>query len=309
MKALIVEDEMVSRAKMNMIIRNYAVCDMAESGEEALEAFKRAWEQRAPYDVITLDINLPGGMNGLDVLVSIRELEGEMNIPEAMRVKVIMVTAHSDKDCVNTSATANCDGYIIKPFAKDDVEKCLREVYLKSFNHVHSSMKRQDGIDKTHILKTSETKYSVVTAPEEAKKDISEKIDDGCEIKNKPAVVQTGEEKSGSEDERASFLIGYIDAVMQVPEFWIGRAEDLRGIPLKEEIDILEERVFNGVMGYTVANRTTGKKFFIPTFQALDRRIVDKLSPPLVEYLNRNIGFFSLQKPADSEAEELNRSL
>jgi DNA-binding response OmpR family regulator len=133
MKVLIVEDERVSREKLYGIMQEYAECHVAARGAEALGAFKKSWEQQSPYDIVTLDIGL-GDISGTDVLVSMREMEEGMRIPPAKRVKVIMVTAHSDTNCVTACVTARCDGYIIKPFTRESIKKCLYEVYLEYIN-------------------------------------------------------------------------------------------------------------------------------------------------------------------------------
>lgn len=48
MKALIVEYEMVSRAKMHMVMSDYEVCDMVVNGTEAFEKLEQGLQQQAP---------------------------------------------------------------------------------------------------------------------------------------------------------------------------------------------------------------------------------------------------------------------
>jgi len=135
MRILIVEDEKVSRTKMRVIMNNFGECDEAENGNDAIEAFSRAWEMRAPYDIITLDIGLED-MNGIDVLISIRDMEKNMNIPESKKTRVIIVTAKNDREHITTCMTVKCDGYILKPFNKTEVTKKLRDIYVDYVNNV-----------------------------------------------------------------------------------------------------------------------------------------------------------------------------
>jgi two-component system, chemotaxis family, chemotaxis protein CheY len=134
MRILIVEDEKVSRQKMQVIMNNFGECDCVARGDEAISAFQKAWEMKAPYDVITLDIVLDD-MNGMDVLIDIRKAEEEMKLPQTKKTKIIMVTAHGNKDFVTTCKTAECDGYIVKPFTRETITICLKEIYL---NYVDS---------------------------------------------------------------------------------------------------------------------------------------------------------------------------
>jgi hypothetical protein len=64
-------------------------------------------------------------MNGMAVLQEIRELENKHYTPARKKVKIIMVTAHSDKDTIVSCIAEGCNDYIIKPFDKATVEKKL----------------------------------------------------------------------------------------------------------------------------------------------------------------------------------------
>nr|MBF0223012.1 response regulator [Desulfobulbaceae bacterium] len=129
MRILIVEDEKMSQKKMQLIMENFGECDMVADGASAIDLFNKAWQARAPYDIITLDITLHE-MSGVDVLVQIKDIEDTMNILPAKRAKIIMVTSHKDKDNITTCVTAGCSGYIIKPFTKEPIAACLRKVFL-----------------------------------------------------------------------------------------------------------------------------------------------------------------------------------
>ena len=127
MKVLIVDDELVSRKKMQSIMAQFASCEAAETGGQALESFKKAWDNWTPYDLISLDISMPD-MNGMDVLFEIREMEKDRGIPMERKVKIMMVTSHADKDTIITAVTAGCDNYIVKPFNRTSVVSKLSKL-------------------------------------------------------------------------------------------------------------------------------------------------------------------------------------
>ena len=87
MKILVVDDEMVSREKMKMIMSHFGECEAVESGADAVEKFVGAWNGWTPYDLISLDVQMPE-MDGVEVLNRIRGMEREKNVPESKRVKV-----------------------------------------------------------------------------------------------------------------------------------------------------------------------------------------------------------------------------
>ena len=127
MKTLVVDDELVSRKKMQKIMENFGECEAVESGSAAIATFKKALESWMPFDLITLDVLMPK-MDGTEVLYTIREIEKEKKIPGEKQVKILMVTSHSDKDTIITSIQAGCDDYIVKPFDREVIIKKLEKL-------------------------------------------------------------------------------------------------------------------------------------------------------------------------------------
>ena len=110
-----------------MIMGHFGECVAVESGAAAVEKFVGAWNGWSPYDLISLDVQMPE-MDGVEVLNRIRALEREKRVPESKRVKVVMVTARSDKDTIMTSIQAGCNDYVVKPFDKTISAKKLTQM-------------------------------------------------------------------------------------------------------------------------------------------------------------------------------------
>ena len=125
MKILIVDDELVSRAKMKKIMERYGPCDDAADGETALSMVRRSADRKAPYELITLDVDMPG-MSGLQVLAELRKMEQHPQWASPMPMKIIMVTAMGDRQTLSRSLVSGCDDYIIKPFQPDTIYRQMR---------------------------------------------------------------------------------------------------------------------------------------------------------------------------------------
>jgi two-component system chemotaxis response regulator CheY len=130
MKCLIVDDDFVSRRILKEILSKFGDCDIAINGQEAIDSFKMVHEEKRPYDLILMDIMMPG-IDGMDALRCIRAFEKERRIPPSLEVKVIMTTALDDPHTVITSFNkCEADAYIVKPLTKDKVLKEMRSLKL-----------------------------------------------------------------------------------------------------------------------------------------------------------------------------------
>lgn len=127
MRSLVVDDEIVSRKKMEKIMTAFGICVAVENGPDALKAFEESIGKGEVFDLVTLDVSMPG-MDGTEVLFEIRMIEQQKNIPKENRVKVIMVTGQSDKDLVITCMQAGCDGYVVKPFDSAIMAEKIKQI-------------------------------------------------------------------------------------------------------------------------------------------------------------------------------------
>jgi len=136
MKTMVVDDEIVSLKKMEKILTSLGPCDAFRTGAEAVEAFRAAHQAGAPYDLMTLDVNMPS-MNGTEVLQQVRDFEKQA---EASRhLNVLMVTSHADQQTVVTCLLANCDGYLVKPFNAETVMAKVLKAMDADQGRLHSA--------------------------------------------------------------------------------------------------------------------------------------------------------------------------
>ena len=113
MRILLVEDEhkIASYVKRGLQESGYAV-DAVFTGRDALD-----WIGAAPYDLIILDIMLPG-IDGLTVCRELR-LRGD-------RTPVLMLTARDGIEDRVDGLDAGADDYLVKPFAMKELLARLR---------------------------------------------------------------------------------------------------------------------------------------------------------------------------------------
>lgn len=129
MKILIVDDDLLNLTLISDILAPIGACDTAATGEAAFALFEKAIAEGSPYDLICLDIIMPG-MDGHQVLKQIRFVEDCMGISTADSVKIIMVTGESDVDTILSTYNDRCDVYITKPIVSEILLDKLRYLGL-----------------------------------------------------------------------------------------------------------------------------------------------------------------------------------
>jgi two-component system chemotaxis response regulator CheY len=129
MKVLIAEDDFASRKFMLRFLSKYGECDITVDGLEAVEAFTMALEENEGYDLVCLDIMMPG-LDGYQALKKIREIEKEKFVPEERAVKIIMTTALNEGKNVTKAFDLGCTAYAGKPIDQDKFENVLRKFEL-----------------------------------------------------------------------------------------------------------------------------------------------------------------------------------
>ncbi len=122
LRVLILDDEIdfTEELKEFLQLRDFEVYTANTPGE-GFESLRRR-----PYDLMILDIRLPG-MSGLDILVQVRKLYPSM--------EVIIISGHGDMDSVIQAMRDGAIDYLRKPFRHIDIQLSIErtEKYLKLY--------------------------------------------------------------------------------------------------------------------------------------------------------------------------------
>lgn len=127
MKILVAEDEKELLASIGegLELDGYYV-DLVDNGIQALEM-----AQLEQYDLILLDLNLPG-IDGLDLLRTLRAEHSE--------TKVLILSARSSVSDRIVGLDAGADDYLIKPFAFGELEARIRTLLRREYTHGEASL-------------------------------------------------------------------------------------------------------------------------------------------------------------------------
>lgn len=129
MRALVVEDDFVTGMVMQEILSLYGEVEIAVNGVEGLDKYKDSMTNGNKYDIIFMDIMMPG-MTGQEAVQEIRAYETKQGIHSSNRITIIMNTALDDFENIKKAFKNQVDGYFVKPFDKEKLVNILQEKNL-----------------------------------------------------------------------------------------------------------------------------------------------------------------------------------
>ncbi len=122
-RVLVVDDEKdFLETLVNRLQRRDMDVTGAVSGEEALEFMKRKL-----FDVIILDVKMPGGMDGIEAL-------GRMKVIQPL-AEVILLTGHATVETSIQGMKLGAFDFLIKPVHMDDLLVKIAQAFEKKDTH------------------------------------------------------------------------------------------------------------------------------------------------------------------------------
>ncbi len=122
-RLLLMDDEDMVRKVTSQMLRQlgYSV-DGAADGVEVIELYRKAKEAGQGYDVVIMDLTIPGGMGGRECIDKLRLIDTE--------VKAIVTSGYSDDPVMADHERFGFVGVITKPWKIEALTDTLRDVML-----------------------------------------------------------------------------------------------------------------------------------------------------------------------------------
>ncbi|WP_342348321.1 PAS domain-containing protein [uncultured Nitrospira sp.] len=120
-KILIMDDEIQIRKVLGEMVETCGYSyETAKDGEEALRNFFEAWEVGSPFSAVILDLTVPGGLGGKEVLSRLLTIDPQ--------VKAIVVSGYSNDPVLANYQEYGFKGRVAKPFNLVDLSVVLQSV-------------------------------------------------------------------------------------------------------------------------------------------------------------------------------------
>ena len=124
LSVLVIDDDPVACEHAKLVLGQAGIaCETVLSGREAIELVKLRQARQQPFDLLLIDLKMPG-MDGIETAREIRSVVGH-------ETAIIIITAYKWDDVLEEAEAAGVDSFIAKPLFADNVIEEFRSAYRK----------------------------------------------------------------------------------------------------------------------------------------------------------------------------------
>jgi nitrogen-specific signal transduction histidine kinase/CheY-like chemotaxis protein len=124
-KILVMDDEAIVRESMIEILSfaGYEV-ESAKEGTEAIDAYIKAKASDKPFDIVIMDLTIPGGMGGKEAIETLKEIDPE--------IKAIVSSGYSNDPVMANFRAYGFEGAVSKPYKVAEIVDTLYKVIKRA---------------------------------------------------------------------------------------------------------------------------------------------------------------------------------
>lgn len=121
-KILVMDDEEIVRSTTQRILVSFGYeVELAEDGQQALDKYIEAKSAGVPFDVVILDLTIPGGAGGKEVIKNLRAIDPQL--------KAIASSGYSTDPVMAEFKKYGFDAVICKPYALEELNSTLLKMF------------------------------------------------------------------------------------------------------------------------------------------------------------------------------------
>ncbi len=120
-RILVMDDEDIVLKTTGMILKRLGYkADFAKDGTELIDIYKREKDKGKPFDLLIMDLTIPGGMGGKEAIEKLKEIDRD--------VKAIVSSGYSNDPIMSDFKTYGFMGVVVKPYKISELSDILNKV-------------------------------------------------------------------------------------------------------------------------------------------------------------------------------------
>lgn len=130
-RVMLVDDQCLVRGGLSMLVNSQPdlqVVMEADDGLAAIDVFDRMVSEKQAPQVILMDVRMPH-CDGLEAARRILERDGEREVSEDERVRIIMLTTFDIDEYVYSAVRAGASGFLLKDTPPEQLLEAIRTVH------------------------------------------------------------------------------------------------------------------------------------------------------------------------------------
>lgn len=130
-RVMLVDDQLLVRGGLSMLVNSQPdlqVVMEADDGLAAIDVFDRMVSEGQAPQVILMDVRMPH-CDGLEAARRILERDGEREVSEDERVRIIMLTTFDIDEYVYSAVRAGASGFLLKDTPPEQLLEAIRTVH------------------------------------------------------------------------------------------------------------------------------------------------------------------------------------